>query len=118
MPKSVVACVGGWLFCRNYEFPQRFHFFVSHFATFCFSRFNFSVRNFQLIVLNFHFIFCAKLCKFLLADSDFHASAFQFPIFQFSADKNPTFTLLLFRFQFSSFCWQIQFSRFYFFSLC
>jgi hypothetical protein len=77
IPKLLVACVGGWLFCRNYEFPQSFHAFT-----------------FQIPILG------ATLFKFLLftlplASSNFHTFAFQFSILGAILFKFPLFTLPL-----------------------
>jgi hypothetical protein len=70
LPKSVVACVGERLFCRNCEYPQSYNTFAFQVSTFQIPTFQISVDKFQLF-------------KFLLINSNFHASAFQIPIFEF-----------------------------------
>ena len=105
----------GGCFVQITIIPQNFHTSVGKIQ---FSRFRFSARNFSLLFQLFTFNFCAKLFKFLLADSDFHASAFQVSTFQVSTDK----------FQLSRFCFsdsnfqvsadKFQFSRFCFVSFC
>ena len=115
MPKSRVTAVMGRLFCRNYDYPQSFHASLA--------KSNFHVSVFLIVISAYYFQlftfnFCVKLFKFLLADSDFHASAFQIPIFKFLlASSNfhaSVFRLFIVRFQLSDFCWRFQFSRFCF----
>ena len=85
IPKLLVACVMGRLFCRNYNYHTKF-------SRFCWQnpilRFCFSARNFRFIIFNYSLLIFAL-----------NFSSFCWQI--------PTFTLLLFRFQFSSFCWQV-----------
>ena len=78
MPKSRVTAVMGRLFCRNYDYPQSFHASLA--------KSNFHVSVFLIVISAYYFQlftfnFCAKLFKFLLADSNFHAFAFQVLLF-------------------------------------
>jgi hypothetical protein len=67
---------------------------------------------FGLLFSIIHFNFCAKLFKFLLADSDFHVSAFQIPIFKFPFSRfrfsGFNFLSLLRLFAVARVCWQVS----------
>jgi hypothetical protein len=110
MPNPQIACsVCYWrlVFVEITIKPQIFHASVGRIQL---SRFCFSARNFQRFIFklfNFRFKILQKKFKFLLADSDFHVSAFQFPIFQVSVGKFQLSRFCFSGFNFSSFCWQV-----------
>jgi hypothetical protein len=142
LPKSVVACVGERLFCRNCEYPQSYTTFAFQVSTFHASAFQISVDEFQLptfkfllINSNFHaFAFQVSADKFQF--SRFYFSGFNFSSFNFQVSTSkfqvpssnfqlptsnfqvPTFKFLLFRFQFSRFCFVSFCGNKCFFSNC
>ena len=73
------------------------------FFTLLLAEFNFHVSAFRLVIFGLLF----SIIYFLISALNFSSFCWQIP----------TFPLLLFRFQFSSFCWQVPISRFSFSSV-